>query len=94
MSLFPSYNFLLIKSSVPPPSFSIPANKLAFYFINETETLRGELLVKRAFMNVPGDTVDENPPDNAGNVGLIPGAGRFRMLQGNSACVPRACALQ
>ena len=84
MSLFPSYHFLLMKSSVPPPSLSIPASELAFYFINATETLRRELpLVKRAFMNFPGGTVDKNPPDNAGNVGFIPGPGRFHVLQGN-----------
>ena len=81
MSLFLSYHFLLMKSSVPPPAFSLPASELAFYFINETETLRRELLVKRAFMNFPSGTVDKNPPDNAGNMGLIPGPGRFHMLQ-------------
>ena len=28
-------------------------------------------------MGVPGDPVVKNPPDNAGDEGLIPGLGRF-----------------
>ena len=31
----------------------------------------------------PGDTVDKNPPANAGNAGLIPGPGGFHTLQSN-----------
>ena len=27
----------------------------------------------------PGDTVDKNPPANAGNTDLIPGLGKFHM---------------
>ena len=53
--------------------------------------------------------MDKNPLANAGNKGLIPGLGRFYMLQGNyacgpqllsmcaattEACAPHACALQ
>jgi len=31
--------------------------------------------------NFSGGTVDRNPPANAGDMGLIPGQGRFHMLQ-------------
>ena len=37
-------------------------------------------------MGFPGDTVDRNPPANAGDTGLIPGPGRFLVL----AHMPRA----
>ena len=33
----------------------------------------------------PDGTVVKNPPTNAGDVGLIPGLGRFHMLWGNYA---------
>ena len=49
----------------------------------------------------PGSPVVMNPPANAGDMGSIPGPGRFHMLQGNKAPVPqllsprsRACKLQ
>ena len=31
----------------------------------------------------PGDAVDKNLPASAGDMGSIPGPGRFDMLQGN-----------
>ena len=34
------------------------------------------------FLGFPGGLVAENPPANAGNMGLIPDPGRFPMLQG------------
>ena len=34
-------------------------------------------------MGVPGDPVVKNPPDNAGDEGLIPGLGRFPKENGN-----------
>ena len=34
-------------------------------------------------LNFPGDTVDKNLPTNAGDMGSIPGPGRFHMPQGN-----------
>ena len=34
-------------------------------------------------MDFSGDTVDKNPPANAGDMGSIPGLGRFHMPQGN-----------
>ena len=33
----------------------------------------------------PGSPVVMNPPANAGDMGSIPGPGRFHMLQGNEA---------
>ena len=48
-----------------------------------------------------GGPVDTNLPADAGDSGLIPGLGRFHMLQSNQARVPqllslcsRACELQ
>ena len=38
--------------------------------------------------DIPGGTVDKNPPANARDMGLIPGLGSFHMPQGNKACVP------
>ena len=43
-----------------------------------------------------GGPVVKNPPANVGDMGLIPGSGRFHMLQGNQAHVPptaEACEL-
>ena len=34
--------------------------------------------------------MDRNPPANAGDTGLIPGLGRFLMLEGNQAHEPQA----
>ena len=31
----------------------------------------------------PGGLVDKNPPANAGDVGSVPGPGRFHVLWGN-----------
>ena len=36
-----------------------------------------------------GGAVDKNPPANAGDMGLIPGQGRFHMPQSNYAWVPQ-----
>ena len=46
--------------------------------------------------DIPGGTVDKNPPANAGDMGLIPGLGSFHLPQGNEACAttPEACTLQ
>ena len=32
---------------------------------------------------IPGGALIKNPPVNAGDMGSIPGMGRFHMLQGN-----------
>ena len=34
-------------------------------------------------MDFSGGIVDKNPPANAGDMGSIPGPGRFHMPQGN-----------
>ena len=34
-------------------------------------------------MDFSGGIVDKNPPANAGDMGSIPGLGRFHMPQGN-----------
>ena len=41
-------------------------------------------------MDLPGGPMVKNPPANAEDTGLIPGPGRFHMLQGKH---PRAQAL-
>ena len=35
-----------------------------------------------------GGVVDDNPPANAGNIGSIPGPGKFHMPRSNLARVP------
>ena len=37
----------------------------------------------------PGGPVVKNPPANAGNMGSIPGWGRFRVPRSNQACEPQ-----
>ena len=39
--------------------------------------------------NFPGGTLDGNPPANAGDMGLIPGPGRFHMAWATKAHVPQ-----
>ena len=38
-------------------------------------------------MGFPGDPVNKHMPANGGEMSLIPGPGRFHMLQGNTAHV-------
>ena len=38
---------------------------------------------KNFMSDFPGDAVDKNLPASAGDMGSIPGPGRFDMLQGN-----------
>ena len=45
--------------------------------------------LKIIMLDFPGGTVDENPPAYAGDMGSIPGPGRFHMLQGNLAHAPQ-----
>ena len=52
-------------------------------------------------LNVSGGEVDKNPPANVGDMGLIPGPGRFHMPGNDKVRAPqilnldsRACALQ
>ena len=59
-------------------------NTLYTKHITATETTKN---IKKVFYDFPGDTVDKNPPANAGDTGLIPGPGRFHMPQSNWACV-------
>ena len=44
-------------------------------------------------MDLPGGPVNKNLPANAGDTGLIPGLGRFHVLQGNWAHVPQLLTL-
>ena len=41
----------------------------------------------------PGGLVVKNPPANAGDMGSIPGPGRFHMLWGNEAPEPQLLSL-
>ena len=36
---------------------------------------------KYSWRDFPGGTVDKNPPASRGNTGMIPGSGRFHVLQ-------------
>ena len=40
-------------------------------------------------LDFPGGTVDRNPPANAGDMGSIPGPGRFHMPWSNPARAPQ-----
>ena len=46
------------------------------------------MCVKRWEEDFPGGPVIGNLPARAGNMGLIPGPGRFHMLRSNEVCVP------
>jgi len=46
-----------------------------------------ECVQKNIRWDVPSGTVGKNPPANAGNMGLIPGLGRFHMPRSNEAPV-------
>ena len=50
-------------------------------------------LIKRKHQDFPGPVV-KNPPDNAGDMGSVPGPGTFYILQGTYSHVSRAHALQ
>ena len=39
-------------------------------------------------LDFPGSPVEKNPSANAGDMGSIPGLGRFHMLRGNEAHGP------
>ena len=39
--------------------------------------------IKNQGQDLPGNPVVKNPPTNAGDMGSIPGLGRFHILQGN-----------
>ena len=65
--------------------FSLEAVYLKFYY-NNLHTLRFP-------GGFPGGAVVKNPPANAGGTGLIPGPGRFHMLQSNKAHVPQLLSL-
>ena len=40
-------------------------------------------LYEKKFLDFPGGLVVQNPPANAGDIGSIPGLGRFHMPRGN-----------
>jgi len=41
----------------------------------------------------PGGPVVKNPPASTGDIGLIPGLGRFHMLRRKEACAPQQLIL-
>ena len=45
------------------------------------------MILKKWFLDLPGGPVVKNPPANAGDMGSIPGSGRFHMPQSNQAHV-------
>ena len=46
-------------------------------------TLKNQREVKRNAGDFPGGAVVKNPPANSGDMGTIPGPGRFHMLWSN-----------
>ena len=47
------------------------------------------MCIDRMDQDFPGGTVDEGPPANAGDTGLILAPGRFHMLRSTQACLPQ-----
>ena len=57
---------------------------------DQKKVSKGEEKVKeKKSLDFPGGTVDKNPPDNAGDLGLVPGARRSHLLWNNLAHVPQ-----
>ena len=48
---------------------------MGFYWFSKTKS--------KESLDFPGGPVVQNPPSRVGAMGLIPGRGRFHMLQGN-----------
>ena len=51
------------------------------------------MLIKNYSQDFPGGAVVENPPANAGDMGLSPGLGGSYMPRSDWACVPRLLSL-
>ena len=51
------------------------------------------VVIKKSVVDFSGGPVDKNSPANAGDVGSIPGLGRFHMPWGNEACAPQLLSL-
>ena len=60
-------------------------SRLSSFILRSLEERTGETncCIKCAMGDLLGDPVVKNPPSNAGNMGSIPGPGRFHMLWGN-----------
>ena len=46
-------------------------------------------VLKQYLRDFPSGVVDKNLPAKAGDIGSVPGLGRFHMPQSNKACVPQ-----
>ena len=51
--------------------------------IKVLNNMKFTLLLKKKIQDLPGGAVHKNPPANAGDIGSIPGPGRFHMPLGN-----------
>ena len=103
---------LKIKDNLRKPKLN--TLKYDFYLILGEQLLWKQnasyiITLKYYLLDFPGDTVDENPPANAGDMGSIPGLGRSHMPQSTKpmchswgtweptateACAPTACVPQ
>ena len=57
--------------------------KLMSSVIKVLNNMQFTLLLKKKTQDLPGGAVDKNPPANGGDIGPIPGPGRFHMPLGN-----------
>ena len=73
-----SKHFLLYSSHHPSGHTHILLTQPPWRLI--TQWLRQ---IKKPVEDLPGGTVEKNPPANTGDAGLIPGPGRFHMPRSN-----------
>lgn len=71
-----SYSFSLLKK------IHISHGKKIWYILKEKR-------MKNSKMGLPGGTVVKNPAANVGDIGSIPGMGRFYMPWATNTCVPQ-----
>ena len=75
------------KIEAPMPSISLHSGQRKGGREDEEQQVNVSRLVRKlseaSLGGFPGGAVVENPPANAGDTGLIPGPGRFRMPRSN-----------
>ena len=64
------------------------ANSSCCIYVNTTSGVKTQIKLDN-WQDFPGGIVDRSPPANTGDMGLIPGPGRFHMPQSYWARVPQ-----
>ena len=81
---------------MPPALFFFLKSSLAIYsllYFHMNFRIVFLFLWKMSLEDFPGDLVVKNLPVNAGDMGLIPGPGRFHTLQETKAHAPQLLSL-